>query len=938
VTGSRTAAWDQTESVLPIGTVTFLLTEIEGSTRLWERYTEGMRAALIGHDALIEGRVVEHGGVVVRPRGEGDSRFAVFAQANDAVAAAGAIQVALHHEAWPMPEPLRVRMALHTGGADLRDGDYYGSPVNRCGRLRGLAHGGQVLLSGTTAALVRDQLPAGFALRSLGTHRLKGMAEPEPIFQLLHAELTHEFPPLQSAAVLDPRERRDRSRMLQRVRRTWIDGFLEASLHGAALQVLGLEERPEAVPDRWGMVVQQADRPGQTLPPDTSIVQVFNELDGELLILGEPGSGKTTLLLELTRVLLDRAEQDEVLPMPVVFPLASWAAKRLPLADWLVDELNQRYDVPLRVGHAWMANDGCLPLLDGLDEVAAEHRATCVSAINAYREGRAHVLPGLVVTSRIADYDALTARLRLRGAVLLQPLRAEQIDAYLASAGEQLAGVHAMLQVDATLQDLAASPLLLSAMTLAYQGAPAEALPTTGTVEERRSQLFATYVDRMFKRRTAAARYTREQTVHWLGWLANALAQQDQTVFYIERMQPDWLATPQLRRWYTLVDRVGGLVVGLIAGLFVGLLYGLAFTPLDGLTGGLFYGLFLGLVGALFGGTGGSPLIHGRRVPPLLRGGALGGLVGGLAGGLAIGLIEAMNRGRGYAPTRTLLADLIDWVLFAKSGGVGYVLLGVLVGGLAGALTGGPAIRPRRVMVVETLRPSGGVLSAGIVGLAVGLVVGLVIVVVGRVIDNATPLTDPVIALRMVLVVGVGFGLVFGLLGGLVGGEVEAKSRPNQGIRRSAHMAIRVGLVLGMASWLLGALVIAQIYPLGPRQATALAVALAIGLPLGLIFGGYACLSHYALRAVLWRTGALPLDTVRFLDYATERIFLRRVGGGYIFVHRLLQEYFAALENHSGGQSPTSPPPSGAVRACTAGAEGGRGGDGSVTGGRSATA
>src|SRR5262249_39680902 len=137
-----------------------------------------------------------------------------------------------------------------------------------------------------------------------------------------------------ATAALDPRERENRRRMLQRVRRTWVEGFLEASLHGAVLQTLELEERPEAVPDRWGMVVQQAKRAVQMLPPNTSILQVFDELGGELLIVGEPGSGKTITLLELTRSLLDRAERDEGLPMPIVFPLAPWAAKRLPLADW----------------------------------------------------------------------------------------------------------------------------------------------------------------------------------------------------------------------------------------------------------------------------------------------------------------------------------------------------------------------------------------------------------------------------------------------------------------------------------------------------------------------------------------------------------------------------------------------------------------------------
>src|SRR4029450_271014 len=95
----------------------------------------------------------QHGGQVVRPRGEGDSRFCVFSRATDAVAAAAAMQRALHAHPWPAEAPLRVRMAVHTGEADLRDGDYYGSAVNRCARLRALAHGGQVLLSGPPAAL-----------------------------------------------------------------------------------------------------------------------------------------------------------------------------------------------------------------------------------------------------------------------------------------------------------------------------------------------------------------------------------------------------------------------------------------------------------------------------------------------------------------------------------------------------------------------------------------------------------------------------------------------------------------------------------------------------------------------------------------------------------------------------------------------------------------
>src|SRR5919202_557311 len=169
-------------AALPIGTVTFLFTDVEGSTSLWEQHPDQMRVALARHDHLIESLVQQHQGIVVRPRGEGDSRFAVFPRASDAVAAATSIQQALHDEPWPTETPLRVRMALHTGEADLREGDYYGSDVNRCARLRGAGHGGQTLLSETTTALVRDALPPAAALRDLGEHRLKDLLRPEHVY------------------------------------------------------------------------------------------------------------------------------------------------------------------------------------------------------------------------------------------------------------------------------------------------------------------------------------------------------------------------------------------------------------------------------------------------------------------------------------------------------------------------------------------------------------------------------------------------------------------------------------------------------------------------------------------------------------------------------------------------------------------------------------
>ncbi len=181
---------------LPSGTVTFLLTDVEGSTALWEQAPEAMRAALAQHDDRFESAVLQHGGVHIRPRGEGDSRFAVFAGAPEALAAALEIQRAFAAERWPTPRPIKVRIGLHTGEAELRDGDYYGSAVNRCARIRAIGHGGQTLLSEATAALVRDDLPATASLVDLGEHRLKDLARPERVFQLTSSDLRIDFPPL----------------------------------------------------------------------------------------------------------------------------------------------------------------------------------------------------------------------------------------------------------------------------------------------------------------------------------------------------------------------------------------------------------------------------------------------------------------------------------------------------------------------------------------------------------------------------------------------------------------------------------------------------------------------------------------------------------------------------------------------------------------------
>ena len=188
---------------LPRGTVTFLFTDIQDSTRLWEQYPEETSQALTRHDEIIESLAQQHNGFVVRPRGEGDSRFAVFVRAIDGVNAAAAIQQALYNEAWPEEIALRVRIGIHTGEGEFRDGDYYGTAVNRCARLRGIAHGGQAVISQSTYELVQDNLLQGVELLDLGKQSLKGLQRPEHIYQLTAPGTPAEFPPLKGANGVD---------------------------------------------------------------------------------------------------------------------------------------------------------------------------------------------------------------------------------------------------------------------------------------------------------------------------------------------------------------------------------------------------------------------------------------------------------------------------------------------------------------------------------------------------------------------------------------------------------------------------------------------------------------------------------------------------------------------------------------------------------------
>ena len=267
---------------LPTGMVTFLFTDIEDSTRLWEEQPDTMRQALAHHDTSLRNAIDAHSGFIVKTTGDGV--LAVFGVAPDAVAAATDALQALSFETWEAIGPLRIRIGIHTGTADERDGDYFGPALNQASRLMGAAHGGQVLLSQASANAVRDSLQEGLGLVDLGEHRLRGLALPQRVYQLTMAGSRSEFPPLLSLDAF-PSD----------VRSTGPFAHEDEELAGRRVELDRLE-------NAWARA-----RDG--------VRQVA-------LVVGEPGIGKTRLAAELSRrassqdavVLYGRSDEDAIVP------------------------------------------------------------------------------------------------------------------------------------------------------------------------------------------------------------------------------------------------------------------------------------------------------------------------------------------------------------------------------------------------------------------------------------------------------------------------------------------------------------------------------------------------------------------------------------------------------------------------------------------------
>ncbi len=306
----------------PAALSTFLITDIEGSTRLWEQQAAAMGPALAQHDGLLRAAVEAEHGTVIKTTGDG--LLAVFDDQLAAVNAAVAAQASLRDAAWGATGPLRVRMAIHSGTAEARDGDYFGPALNRAARILAIGHGGQVVLSAVAAVLARDRLPASMDLRDLGSHRLRDLDRPEQIFQLVVEGLPNDFPPLRS---------------------------LSTRRSNLPVQVTSFVGREADLADVQALVLRHR----------------------LVTLIGTGGTGKTRLMLEAAAEIEDR------------FPDGTWLAELAPLTDasQVASEIARALGAPevpglpaIAIVTAFLADKDLLLLLDN-----AEHLVDAVATV-----------------------------------------------------------------------------------------------------------------------------------------------------------------------------------------------------------------------------------------------------------------------------------------------------------------------------------------------------------------------------------------------------------------------------------------------------------------------------------------------------------------------------------------------------------------------------
>lgn len=651
---------------------------------------------------------------------------------------------------------------------------------------------------------------------------------------------------LHQIQTLTRQEYRWRQVLLSKVKEGWIKGVLEKSLFNQVLFEQTITNRPDAIQKH---PFSQLEELSVESDKSFEFIQASDIFEGmgagrTLLILGEPGTGKTLSLLKLAESLIKRIEQDLSLPIPVVFNLSSWGIKRKSISDWLVEELKDKYQVSKALGKKWIEQEELILLLDGLDEVKAEYRNDCVSALNKFLDK--YGITEMAVCCRVQDYEALSERLKLRNAICIQPLSSEYINWYLEDVGKSLVGFKKLLQRDKELEKFAKTPLIFSVISITYKGYSLKELESEFKIEEKRYQkLFDNYIERMLQRKSITNKNNNKQIKKWLYWLSNRMIDNSNSIFLIEKMQPTWLN----HTWQIILYRIlDSIVIGFfLAMIFFGFPMLMFMLMLDGIS--YFYDTIINFD--------------------------------------LYNLYELL--------LETLLSMIMIYLLVGWRISLVYFFIAIW--------------RKPVIETVEKLSWSWKEVRRRRFQILYGMLAGIILSFFTRLIpsilgslcimgysDNC--MDPPQHYLPHDYLMGAILGCFFTLITiALKSPTINEWKTPNKGI----WLSIKNSVIFIVVYTIFISVILSIYIKINNASLLLWSIWLIIGFYISFFLGftwggGKALFQHFLLRFLLFLSGYTPLNYVYFLNDATERLFLQKVGGGYIFIHRMLMEHFANMK------------------------------------------
>ncbi|KST68053.1 NACHT domain-containing protein [Mastigocoleus testarum] len=728
---------------------------------------------------------------------------------------------------------------------------------------------------------------------------------------------------------------RNEKLLLQAVKEE-VKARLKGSLHNAVLINLGKEAQPEQVKCPWSSDIKIGNRKREPIPHSTSILEVFEqeEIADQLLILGDPGAGKTTTMLDLAESLIVRAQKEADYPIPVLLNLSNWKDDEQSIHKWLVLELNSKYGVRQDVGTNWVDEAKLLPMLDGLDELESIRQEPCVQKINEFLQSESRS-QYLVVCSRREEYEKVVrqqiendeqdleetspkqeTRLHLNGAIVLQPLTDEKIKTYLAQLNQ--IEFWETLQDDAELLRLLRKPLFLSILGFIsfdknlslYEWG--KLTPTKERIQSLLDAYWETAIGRelvtsqMESQGLKSLSYrnknppSRRKTRKWLVYLAQQLQEESQTEFLIEEMQPYLFLKKKHHQWlyWFLLFAINTLCVGIISTSAL-LPY---FQPPNNFV--IIQNIFIGLFGVfmLTAETKADgvrlieyPWIHlfcwlfKRDLPKEFK--------------QHVPIIHDIDLSQKLKIRIPSLQEIERYFIFPLKGlflvHSKFSLMPIVV------LMYGTHMMSAKIMYVIGAKKRGLKQREDIVQISLNvnsqmkefrqssyshhyLIFLLTINYLEFIEQQGGFLLNFILNLigKIFSVFSCGLIAPFIFISLFLVKPIENSNIPNQGFYETLKIALIV-------TWIQGFYIYYIISSNIKQNIWSTAISFTLWILLSFSFSSLA--KHLSLRTILYCNGYIPWNYAHFLDYCTERLFLQRIGGRYRFIHRLLQEYFAAM-------------------------------------------